>query len=232
MIAYGYCRVSTDRQADGLSLEIQQEKIEAAATINDFDLAEIICDAGASGRDLKRPGMARLLSLIAQGRVDVVICARLDRITRSTVDLGRLVETLQKARRADGGHGVHFVSCAEQLDTSTAAGRLVINVLGVVAQFERERISERVGEALQMKKARGEAAGEPPFGFDKAGERGRLIPNETEQAVLSELRALRAAGVKWVRIPEVLNGNGHRNRIGRPFTRQGIRSVAQTAGIR
>ena len=231
MIAIGYSRVSTTGQVEsGLSLEVQCAKIKAAAELHDFDLARIIEDKAASGKSLNRPGMIKLLALIDGGETDVVIVSKLDRITRSTADLARLIERLRDARRADGGQGVDFISTSEHLDTSSASGRLVINMLGVVAMWERETISERVSEALARKKERGEAAGTTPFGYDKA-EDGKLIENPTEKEVLDELRALRAAGVKWVQVVQNLNGNGHRNRRGTGFTRQGVQQIARTAGI-
>ena len=231
MQAYGYVRVSTGRQADsGLSLEAQRIKIKALSELHDFCLVRTIEDAGASGKTLDRPGMRALLSLIDKAEVDVVIVSKLDRITRSTADLTRLIERLRGARRADGGEGVDFISASEHLDTSTASGRLVINILGTVAMWEREVISERVTEALARKKKRGEAAGNTPYGFDKA-EDGKLVSNDTEQKVLGELRALRAAGEKWVRITQNINGNGHRTRRGSVFSRQGLQQIAKTAGI-
>lgn len=231
MKAVGYVRVSTDRQADsGLSLEAQHVKIKALADLHDFCLVQIIEDAGASGKSLDRPGMRVLLDLIDKAKVDVVIISKLDRITRSTADLTRLIERLRDARRADGGEGVDFISASEHLDTSTASGRLVINILGTVAMWEREVISERVTEALARKKARGEAAGNVPFGYSKDGD-GKLITNPVEQRTLDELRALRATGEKWVRIVQNINADGHRTRRGSLFSRQGLQQIARTAGI-
>ncbi len=231
MQAYGYARVSTERQAEsGLSMEAQRMRIKAQADLHGYDLVSIIEDAGASGKNLRRPGMVKVLSLVNQGRMDVLIVAKLDRASRSVVDLSRLIDLLRKARRADGGQGVDLISSSESLDTTSAAGRLVINILGTVAMWEREVISERVTEALARKKARGEAAGNTPFGFSKDGD-GKLVPNPAEEEILDELRALRAAGEKWVRITRHLNRNGRRTRRGSIFSRQGVQKIARTAGI-
>jgi site-specific DNA recombinase len=117
MKAIGYIRVSTEKQADfGVSLEAEEAKIRAMAVVQGADLSEAIIDAGESAKSLNRPGMERLLALVDAGAVDVVIIAKLDRLTRSVKDLAELLERFTK-------RGVALVSVAECLDTATAAGR-------------------------------------------------------------------------------------------------------------
>lgn len=103
-------------------------------------------DADASAKDLNRPGLVRVLALVEKRDVDAVIVAKLDRLTRSVRDLGELLERFER-------RGVSLVSVAESLDTGTAAGRLVLNVMASVSQWEREVIGERTREALAHKKA-------------------------------------------------------------------------------
>jgi len=134
MKTIGYVRVSTDRQADtGVSLEAQESKIRAMATVRGCDLDEVVVDGGESAKDLKRPGVERLLALVSAGKVDAVIVAKLDRLTRSVKDLCALLELFEKRK-------VALISVAESLDTSSAAGRLVITIMGAVSQWEREAI--------------------------------------------------------------------------------------------
>ena len=104
--AVGYARVSTDKQ--GLSLEAQQEKVSAMAIVHSADLLEIITDT-ESAKDTNRTGLERLLKLVDSRSVDVVIIAKLDRLTRSVKDLGILLERFEKK-------GVALVSVAESLD--------------------------------------------------------------------------------------------------------------------
>lgn len=134
MIAIGYVRVSTDRQAEqGVSLEAQEAKIRAMATVQGNELIEVIIDAGESAENLSRPGLARLMQLVGAGAVQAVIVAKLDRLTRSVKDLSALLELFEKKK-------VALVSVAESLDTGSAAGRLVITIMGAVSQWEREAI--------------------------------------------------------------------------------------------
>ena len=123
MIAVGYVRVSTERQADqGVSLEAQEAKIRAMATVQGVTLTEVIVDGGESAKSLKRPGLQRLLAMVETGKVQAVIVAKLDRMTRSVKDLCGLLELFEKRK-------VALVSVAESLDTGSAAGRLVITIM-------------------------------------------------------------------------------------------------------
>ena len=100
--------------------------------------------------------MTRLLSLVDAGQIDMVIIAKLDRLTRSVADLAELLKRFEKQR-------VSLVSVADSLDTSSAAGRLVLNIMVSVSQWEREAIGERTRDAMRHKRASGERVGTVPF---------------------------------------------------------------------
>src|SRR5580693_4522067 len=143
MKTIGYVRVSTDKQADrGVSLEAQAEKIRAMGVVHNAELIDIIVDGGESAKSLNRPGMARLLALVDAGEVETVIIAKLDRLTRSVKDLCTLLERFTR-------RGVALVSVAESLDTSSAAGRLVLNIMTAVSQIWYDEYSLRVGDSLR-----------------------------------------------------------------------------------
>src|SRR5713226_403369 len=111
------------------------------AVVQGAEIVELIVDGGESAKNLNRPGMERLLALVDQGKFQTVIIAKLDRLTRSVKDLAELLERFQK-------RGVSLVSVAESLDTGSAAGRLVINIMTAVSQWEREAIGERTRDAM------------------------------------------------------------------------------------
>lgn len=223
MRAIGYARVSTDRQADfGVSLEAQTEKIRAMAVVQGAELLEVIIDAGESAKSLNRPGMARLLALVDSGSIDVVIVAKLDRLTRSVKDLGELLERFQK-------RGVSLVSVAESLDTGTAAGRLVLNVMGSVAQWEREIIAERICEAMNHKKSRNECVGNIRFGFRLSADRRHVEPDEAEQAILSTMKDLRGLGYSLAEVADALNAQGYRTRRGTQWRLEYVRAQMAVA---
>ena len=223
MKAIGYVRVSTEKQADfGVSLEAQSEKVRAMAVVQGAQLAELIIDAGESAKSLNRPGMARLLSLVDAGAVDAVIIAKLDRLTRSVKDLAELLERFNR-------RGVSLVSVAESLDTGTAAGRLVLNIMTAVSQWEREAIGERTRGAMHHKRANGERVGTVPFGFRMAADGMHLEADPPEQGILFRIRELKAAGHTTRQIADELNRQGFTTRRGTEWRFQYVAEALRAA---
>jgi site-specific DNA recombinase len=210
--AIAYLRVSTDKQADrGVSLEAQRAKLEAYATLYDLDLIATITDAGASAKTLEREGLQQALAMLKQGDAEALVVAKLDRLTRSVVDLGRLVDTYFAPGKAA------LLSVSEQIDTRSAAGRLVLNVLASVSQWEREAIGERTSAAMRHKQAQGEyIGGHAPYGYELAAD-GTLVEHEGEQRVIREARALKAGGLSLRAIAKELARRGFKPRQGEAF---------------
>jgi site-specific DNA recombinase len=223
MKTIGYARVSTDKQADrGVSLEAQTEKIRAMAVVHSAELADIIVEAGESAKSLNRPGMQRLLALVDSAAVNAVIIAKLDRLTRSVKDLCELLERFER-------RGVALISVAESLDTSSAAGRLVINIMTAVSQWEREAIGERTRDAMRHKRSNGERVGNIAFGHRLASDGVHVEPEPTEQAAIAAITELRAQGSSLRRIAADLNKRGWRTRKGSEWR---LESVARVVGSR
>jgi site-specific DNA recombinase len=225
MKAIGYVRVSTERQADaGVSLEAQAAKIRAMSVVQGVELSEILIDGGESAKSLKRPGMAKLLSLIDAGGVQTVIVAKLDRLTRSVKDLCELLDRFDRKK-------VALVSVVESLDTSSAAGRLVLNIMAAVSQWEREAVGERTRDALRHKRANGERVGNLPYGFRLSSDGRRLEPHVTEQAALGEIHRLRRLGLSLRRIAEAMNVAAFRTRRGTKWRLESVARVLNTGKL-
>lgn len=214
----GYIRVSTDKQAEhGVSLDAQQAKLAAYAALYDLDLVEVIVDAGASAKTLERPGLRRALAMLRRGKAAALLVAKLDRLTRSVEDLGELIRTVFVPGKAD------LLSVGEQIDTRTAAGRLVLNVLGSVAQWERETIGERTREALAHKRVNGKRTSlYAPYGYQLAADSQTLIADEAEQAMLAAIREARRRGLSQRAVVAELARQGFTTRVG---TLLGLRQV-------
>lgn len=206
-----YIRVSTEKQADrGVSLEAQRAKVEAYAQLYDLDLVEVVVDAGASAKSLKRPGLERVLAMLKSGKAAALLVVKLDRLTRSVRDLGELVERYFAPGKSA------LLSVSEQIDTRSAAGRLVLNVLASVSQWEREAIGERTATAMRWKADQGEfTGGHAPYGYRI--EAGRLVELASEQAVITAARAARAAGLSLRAIARTLEAQGFTTRNGKRF---------------
>jgi site-specific DNA recombinase len=195
--AVGYCRISK-QSAQGVSLEAQAEKVRAMACVHDADV-EIVADDGETGKHANRPGLQRVLEMVRRGEVQLVIVAKLDRLTRSVKDLAELLELFQK-------RNVSLVSVAESLDTGSAAGRLVMNIMASVSQWEREAIGERTATALRHKRAQGRVFNHEPFGFQRVGD--ELVPLAAEQNVIASMKAWRDTGWTLRQISSELNATG------------------------
>jgi len=174
-----YCRVSTDDQAEhGYSLEDQEKKGHAQAVAKDWEVVEDrYVDEGVSGTTGNRPALKRLLRDIKAGKVDVVIVTKMDRLARNLKLLLELWDTIE-------AHGATVLVIAESIDTSTSVGRLIRNVLGSIAEFERDTILERTRTGHVAKVKRGHAwRSRPPYGYryipGKAGQ-GRSDPGRFE----------------------------------------------------
>jgi site-specific DNA recombinase len=225
MQAIGYRRVSTDGQEDNTSLESQAEKIRAMAVCKGFDVAEIISDV-ASGKSLERQGITQVISLIQSGSVQAVIVAKLDRLTRSLRDLLSLLDLCQT-------HKVALISVAESIDTETPIGRLMINVLGSVAEFERETIASRMADGRNAKRAKNGRIGQVPYGFMACGrgKESRLEPNPAELLVIDRMKALKASGTSLQGICDALETEGIKTRKGSTWKPQYVHSILKARNI-
>ena len=204
--AITYHRVSTDEQAaSGLGLDAQQARTLAAVDARGWSLVATYADNGRSGKDMRRPELAAALEALDAGRADVLIVAKLDRLSRSVLDFARITE---RAR----ARGWSVVALDVDVDTSTPTGGLVANITSSVAQWEREIIAARTSEALQAKKARGARLGRPVTLPDAVRYRiaDERDAGRTLQAIADDLNAEQvptARGGRWYpsTIAKVLN---------------------------
>lgn len=214
----GYCRVSTEDQTqNGHSLPAQEQKIRQYAELYGMNITEVITDAGISAKNFNRPGIQNILSIIKKREVQVLIVAKLDRLTRNVRDLADIIELCNKTDTA-------LVSVNEHIDTGTAAGRMILNMLGVISQWEREAIGERTATSLQYKKEAGLKYNcNALYGYTEQD--GALVPLENEQANITLMVHLREQGTAYKTIAEHLNVVGIQNRSGTKWHSEQVRRV-------
>lgn len=182
----GLVRVSTSEQErSGLGLEAQEAAIRQECERRGWHLADVVVESAVSGRSSKRAGLTEVLERVGRGDVQGVVVAKLDRLSRSVVDFGRILAWLD-------GVGGYLVALDLGVDTSTPSGRLVANVLASVAEWEADTISARTSAALAAKKERGEPIGRP------------AVPAEVGERI----RGLRASGATYRAICDTLNSEG------------------------
>jgi site-specific DNA recombinase len=203
MNAAVYIRVSTEEQArEGYSIPAQKECLEAFAKSQGWTIVEYYIEEGHSAKDLNRPEVQRLISDIQKGifGFQVVLVYRLDRLTRSVLDLHRLLEIFEK-------HRVAFRSATEVYDTTTAIGRLFITLVAAMAQWERENLAERVRMGMAQMARQGRRPGtQEPYGYNYVD--GQLVVNPAEAAVVRQIYDYYTRGwgirriIRWLNDPE------------------------------
>lgn len=228
MRAVAYIRVSTDKQAtDGVGLDVQAAKVRMYAELYGIELVDVIVDEGASAKTLQREGLTRALSLLDSGEADGLIVYKLDRLTRSVRDLGELIDCYFGPKGSAA-----LVSVEEQVDTSTATGRMILNVLMSVSQWERETIGERTSAAMTHKARQGEYTGGPvTYGYRVSADGVNLEEHAGEQAVIAAIREYRAAGLSLRKIGAKLLAYGFTPRKGTEFMPSTINRIAKSQRI-
>jgi site-specific DNA recombinase len=209
-----YTRKSTEHNLDLAfnSLDAQREACEAYIKSQAHEgwrlLPEHYDDGGLSGASLDRPALQLLLAQVKQGRVDVIVVYKVDRLTRSLADFAKLVEAFD-------AHEVSFVSVTQSFNTTSSMGRLTLNVLLSFAQFEREVIGERVRDKIAASKRKGIWVGGPiPLGYKSVDKKLVVVEEEAEQvrAIFRRYLALGSIGLLIVDLHS--QGVRPRSRIG------------------
>ena len=182
--AFAYYRVSTDElAATGNGLDAQAATVARAVEARGWNLVTAFVDGGRSGGTLNRPELTKALDHLDRGVADVLVVAKLDRLSRSVSDFDTI------ARRAKRHHW-SVVALDVDVDTTTPAGELMANVYSAVAQWERRIIGVRTSEAMQAMKARGVRLGRPVD-----------LPDDVRRRIATE----REAGRSLRAIAEALN---------------------------
>ncbi|MHB8613335.1 MAG: recombinase family protein [Candidatus Dormibacteraceae bacterium] len=205
-----YTRISTDEEHQPFSLEAQAERLDSYVRSQEgWEVVRRFTDQ-MSGSTLERPQLQRALAEARFGRFDLLLVYRVDRLSRSVRGLAQVLEDLDQAN-------VVFRSATEPFDTGSPAGRMMVQMLGVFAEFERATIIDRVIAGMERKAARGGwLGGTIPFGYRRNPETDTLEPHESEAPlvpVIFDLYLNKRLGCRAV--ANWLNEHGHRTRDGR-----------------
>ncbi|MCP6758789.1 MAG: recombinase family protein [Fischerella sp. CENA71] len=197
----GYGRCSTTEQQ--YTRQVQEEKIKDYCKLYNHELIGFYYDHGVSGSKIDRPELNRALLELTSGEAEGMIVYKLDRLTRNLGDLSELMTSYFSDKYS-------LVSVCDQLDTKTPSGRLVINILGSVAQWELETIRDRVKSALVVAKASGKHLGKVPYGHKLIN--GYLAESVEEIHTIDTMRQLRNEKMSYQAIARHLNDAGMLNR--------------------
>jgi site-specific DNA recombinase len=190
---------SLDAQREACAAYIDSQRHEGWLALDDrYD------DGGYSGGTLERPALQRLIRDIEAGRIDTVVCYKIDRLSRSLTDFAKLVEVFER-------NSVTFVSVTQSFCTTTSMGRLTLNILLSFAQFERELAGERIRDKFAASRRKGIfMGGHPPLGYDVRDRKLVVNPAEAElvRVIFRRFLDLGAA----LLLSRELNAQGHRTK--------------------
>ena len=185
----GYVRVSTDKQAEqGISLDAQRTRLREYAAREGIELIDIIEDA-LSGKNDDRPGLQRALGMLTEGNASGLVVVKIDRLTRHAGDFATMLEKYFAKRYS-------LVSLSEHIDTHSATGRLMLGMIILVSQWEREVIGERTVDALTELARQGV----------KLGARSMAARGAIQQ--IRRVKELHAVGKTHQQIADILNEEG------------------------
>ncbi len=226
MKAIGYTRCSTHEQVvSGLGLDAQERRIRAYCELQNLELGGIISDPGESGGKplATRPGGQRFLKAVSARQTQAVVTLKLDRMFRNAGDCLATIEQWDKL-----GIALHVIDLGgNAIDTTSAAGRFMLVVLAGAAEMERNLTRERTRLALAVKRSNGERVGAVSYGSDLADDGKTLLANAAEQAVIDEMRAMRAKGWTLQAIAEELTELGvpTKKKRSRRWTHQAVAGI-------
>ena len=223
-----YTRKSTDEGLDQEYNSLEAQRDSALAFISSqrhegwIAIDDGYDDGGFSGGNINRPALKRLLADVEDGRIDVVVVYKIDRLSRSLGDFAKIVDLFD-------AHGVTFVSVTQQFNTTTSMGRLTLNILLSFAQFEREVTGERIRDKLAASKAKGMwMGGVPPLGYDVQDR--KLVINEPEAMLVRDIFTRYAEHGSAAQLVRELQIEGHttkawvtqggRHRVGKTIDQQ------------
>lgn len=199
-----YARISTrERAINGYGLDMQINKnIEYLKLYDLYENANLVVyrDDGYSAKDMNRPGMNKLVKEIKEGKIDTVIIYKLDRLSRNVVNVYEFLKMLIDNK-------CNLVSVVDQLDIHSANGRLIVGILAIVAQWERETVIERTHDALLQMAMEGKyPVGHTPFGYEKKD--NKLYINEQEAKFVRKAFDLAVGGYLPIEIYRKLKDDG------------------------
>lgn len=207
-----YCRKSVEERADGTfgSIENQHESILSFITSHKHEgwipLSERYDDNGFTGSNTNRPSLQKLITDIKEGKINMVVVYKLDRLSRSLVDFVQILKFFEE-------HDVAFASITQPIDTSTSTGKLMLHILSSFAEFERELISERTRDKMAAARKRGQwLGGRPPLGYNVAKDSKKLVVNQEDAKLIREIFNLYLKGNSLLKVAQVINEKGFRTK--------------------
>ena len=215
-----YCRVSTYEQADGNSIDFQEQICRKKAELEELLVRQVYTDSGISGRNKDRPEYKRMRSELKEG--DTIFIYSISRVSRSMIDFFELLKELEKKK-------VMLISIKEKLDMSNAYGVFMVTILSSLAELEANLTRERCRDRILQKKRKGETCSYDTFGYTSykyhPNKPARLIPNYKEQLAINVMIKGRNDNKSLRQIIKELSDGGSKTKKGGDFKPETIKNI-------
>ena len=215
-----YARVSTVAQAEeGFSIDGQIALLKDVCIQNGYDIYNIYVDRGISGKNMDRPALLQMNEDARQGKFQVIAVFKANRLARNTSDLLKMVEEYQK-------NNIEFFSHSEKFDTTTASGKLMLQIMASLGEYERSSLNEGVLLGQCKRANNGYYNGNKLLGYDKIpNDKKHLKVNESEAEIVRRIFNEYANGKGYRAIANGLNKDGLRTKKGNPFDIAGVKYI-------
>lgn len=223
-----YCRVSTIEQAEeGYSVDEQRRRCIEYCEKEGHEVFKVYEDRGISGKNISgRPGLKDLLKDSNDKKFDLVVVWKLNRISRRLIDILNIVDTLDK-------NSIAFRSLTESFETETPAGKLQLNIMGAISEFERGTIADNVKMGMMARAREGKWNGGKVLGYDvveipsegKKRKETKLVINEKEAMTVRRIFELYSEGHGYKATVNRVNKEGHKSKRGNAFSTASIKEI-------
>jgi site-specific DNA recombinase len=217
-----YLRVSTDEQIEGFGLDVQRANCEQYAAAYSIPIHKVYADEGVSGKKPihKRPGLSALLESVGRGEINQIIVPAIDRLARDLKLFLGIWDTLEDA-------GLKIILVKERLETDSASGMLMRNILATFADYERSLIAERTtGGRRARARTDGERGGTLPLGYIRI-ESGKFDVEPLAAGLVRHIFSLRHEGNAYGVIAAILNAEGFTTQRGKQWHGSSVREIVR-----
>jgi DNA invertase Pin-like site-specific DNA recombinase len=220
--AVGYtCLNTLSQQPKNFTLAEQEKIIERYVASKNWTLANMYQEVISTGNLQDQPTLDQIIADWGNGKFEVLVVARLDRLTRNIRKLNTLISTVCEKE------GAGLISIEEELDTYTESGKLALKIIDIVTKWDTKRISDRTREIIARKRAKGERVGHAPFGYTYKNK--KLVAVKKELDIVTLIRGKRESGMSYHKIARSLNEEHIASKRGGIWYAETVKTVFQNS---
>ena len=222
MRAIGYACLNTlSQKPKNLTLADQEQTIHGFVGDNGWELVDIYREMTSSNNAQNQPMLEKIITKSGENKFDILVIARLDRLTRNIRVLNTLISEMCMR------NNIHLISVDEELDTRSECGQLALKIIDIITKWDTKRISDRTREIIARKRAIGERVGHAPFGYTYQNKKLVIVDGEIDTVRL--IRLERGKGLSYHKIAKYLNDSKIASKRGGIWYAETVKTVFQNS---